>query len=114
GIDGFLKDFRSMQSQSRSANQIEANPYNILPSAECSVPWWRSPGLNYIPPAVIGGNTPNYCTLEQSEDVQSQSDGGLDEEDDDVVKQSQITASPHSGRMMLSDALAGSSSGCVA
>ncbi|KAL7174156.1 hypothetical protein ACSBR2_033414 [Camellia fascicularis] len=83
-----------MQSKSESVNQIEANPYNILPSAACSEPWWRSRNYNYISPTMIGGNTSNSSSVEQSKDGESQSDDGLDEEDD-AIKESQIT-SPHS------------------
>ncbi|CAL5352449.1 unnamed protein product [Camellia sinensis] len=85
-----------MQSKSESVNQIEANPYNILPSAACSEPWWRSRNYNHISPTMIGGNASNSSSVEQSKDGESQSDDGLDEEDD-AIKESQIT-SPHSGR----------------
>ncbi|GMP88025.1 hypothetical protein CsSME_00040162 [Camellia sinensis var. sinensis] len=83
-----------MQSKSESVNQIEANPYNILPSAACSEPWWRSRNYNHISPTMIGGNTSNSSSVEQSKDGESQSDDGLGEEDD-AIKESQIT-SPHS------------------
>ncbi|KAL7227179.1 hypothetical protein ACSBR1_022108 [Camellia fascicularis] len=85
-----------MQSKSKSASQVEANPYNISPSAVCAEPWWRSTGYNYVPPAVIGGNTSNSSSLEQSKDGQSQSDGALDEDEDDAIRESQISASPRS------------------
>ncbi|KAL7199318.1 hypothetical protein ACSBR2_021581 [Camellia fascicularis] len=89
-------EFGSMQSKSKSASQVEANPYNISPSAVCAEPWWRSTGYNYVPPAVIGGNTSNSSSLEQSKDGQSQSDGALDEDEDDAIRESQISASPRS------------------
>uniref|UniRef100_A0A5B7C9K1 Nuclear transcription factor Y subunit n=1 Tax=Davidia involucrata TaxID=16924 RepID=A0A5B7C9K1_DAVIN len=85
-----------MQSKSEGANRIEEYPYNISPSAVCSEPWWRNTGYNAISPAVIRGNASNSSSLEQSKDGQSQSDGGLNEEDDDAIKQTQNTASPRS------------------
>ncbi|GMQ00792.1 hypothetical protein CsSME_00047713 [Camellia sinensis var. sinensis] len=91
-----IQEFGSMQSKSKSASQVEANPYNISPSAVCAEPWWRSTGYNYVPPAVIGGNTSNSSSLEQSKDGQSQSDGALDEDEDDAIRESQISASPRS------------------
>uniref|UniRef100_A0A5B6YIE3 Nuclear transcription factor Y subunit n=1 Tax=Davidia involucrata TaxID=16924 RepID=A0A5B6YIE3_DAVIN len=85
-----------MQSKPEDANRIEEYPYNISPSAVCSEPWWRSTGYNAISPAVIGGNASNSSSMEQSKDGQSQSDGELNEEDDDAIKESQNTASPRS------------------
>ena len=86
-----------MQSKSESASQIEANPYKILPSAALSEPWWRHTNYNSISSAVIAENTSNSYSREQSKDYQSQSDDGVDEEDDDAIKESHISASPHSG-----------------
>lgn len=75
----FVQGFASMQSNSRSASRIEANPYSISPSTGCSEPWWRSSGTSSIPPAVIGRNTAN-SSMEQSKDCPSLSDGELDED----------------------------------
>ena len=86
-----------MQSKSKSASQMEVNAYNTSSPATCSEPWRRSMDYNSIPATEIGGNTSNSSLLEQSKDCQSQSDDGRDEEDDGAIKESQITASPHSG-----------------
>ncbi|PSR95409.1 Nuclear transcription factor Y subunit A-1 like [Actinidia chinensis var. chinensis] len=85
-----------MQSKSKSASRMEVNAYKISSLATCSEPWWRSMGYNSIPTTEIGGNTSNSSFLEQSKDCQSQSDDGMDEDDDNAIKESQITASPHS------------------
>ncbi|XP_058224624.1 nuclear transcription factor Y subunit A-1 [Rhododendron vialii] len=69
-----------MQSNSRSASRIEANPYSISPSTGCSEPWWRSSGTSSIPPAVIGRNTAN-SSMEQSKDCPSLSDEENDGQD---------------------------------
>ncbi|PSR90190.1 Nuclear transcription factor Y subunit A-1 like [Actinidia chinensis var. chinensis] len=85
-----------MQSKSESASQIEANPYKILSSAALSEPWWRHTNYNYISSNVIAENSSYPSLREQSKDDQSQSDDGVDEEDDDAIKESHISASPHS------------------
>ncbi|XP_057483190.1 nuclear transcription factor Y subunit A-1-like [Actinidia eriantha] len=85
-----------MQSKSESASQIEANPYKIPPSAALSEPWWRHTNYNSISSTVIAENTSNPSSREQSKDDQSQSDDGIDEEDDDAIRESHISASPHS------------------
>ncbi|XAR60370.1 hypothetical protein NMG60_11033715 [Bertholletia excelsa] len=85
-----------MQSNSESASRMEANLYTFSPSAACSEPWWRGTSCNTISPAVVAGNASNSSSMEQSRDGHSQSDGGLDEEVDDGLKESQISASPHS------------------
>ncbi|KAI3461104.1 hypothetical protein Pfo_017767 [Paulownia fortunei] len=80
-----------MQPKSKSVNQGEANLYNVANSTVCSERWWNNTGYNSFSPAVMRGNASDSSSLEQSVDGQSQSEGGINEEDDDTVKHSPST-----------------------
>ncbi|KAK4419573.1 Nuclear transcription factor Y subunit A-1 [Sesamum alatum] len=77
-----------MQSKSKSVNQGEANVYNVANSTVYSDPWWNNTGYNSFSPAMMRGNASDSSSLEQSVDGQSQSEGGINEEDDDTTKKS--------------------------
>ncbi|KAL0389325.1 UNVERIFIED_CONTAM: Nuclear transcription factor Y subunit A-1 [Sesamum calycinum] len=78
-----------MQSKSKSVNQGEAaGLYNVANSTLYSDPWWNNTGYNSFSPAMIRGNASDSSSLEQSVDGQSQSEGGINEEDDDTTKKS--------------------------
>lgn len=90
-----------MQSNSKGPNQI-GPPHTAPPSSVYSEPWWRGVGYNPISTTMTGGNTNNSPSSEcpnggsESNDGQSHSNGGLNEEDDDSIKESQATASSQS------------------
>ncbi|KAK4407405.1 Nuclear transcription factor Y subunit A-1 [Sesamum angolense] len=78
-----------MQSKSKSVNQGEAaGLYNVANSTLYSDPWWNNTGYNSFSPAMMRGNASDSSSLEQSVDGQSQSEGGINEEDDDTTKKS--------------------------
>ena len=89
-----------MQSNSKGANQI-GPPHTAAPSSVYSEPWWRGVGYNPISTTMIGGNTSKSPSPEcpnggsESNDAQSHSNGGLNEEDENI-KESQATASSQS------------------
>ncbi|KAG8638292.1 nuclear transcription factor Y subunit A-1 isoform X2 [Manihot esculenta] len=90
-----------MQSKSQSANPLEPDPRVIQPCAVHSEPWWRSIGFNTVSSAVPAGNTSNLSSPDGpngslSNDDQSLSNGGVNEDDDDASKESQATASSQS------------------
>lgn len=91
-----------MRSKSESTDQLEPNPNAIPPGAVYSEPWWRGVGYNSISPALAGGNVSNSSSLDcpngsESNDAQSMSNDGLNEEDDDANKESRAPASSRSG-----------------
>lgn len=77
-----------MQPKSKIVNQ-ESNLYNVANSTVYSDPWWSNNGSNSFNPAMMRGNASDSSSLEQSVDGQSQSEGGMNEEDDDTTKRSQ-------------------------
>ncbi|XP_011090024.1 nuclear transcription factor Y subunit A-1 isoform X2 [Sesamum indicum] len=87
-----------MQPKSKTVNQGETNLYNGHNSTLCSEPWWNSTGFNSFSPAMMRGNASDSSSLEQSADGQSQSEGGINEDDDETVKQSPSTMPLQSDR----------------
>lgn len=92
-----------MRSKSERTDQLEPNPNAIPPGAVYSEPWWRGVGYNSISPALAGGNVSNSSSLDcpngsESNDAQSMSNDGLNEEDDDANKESRAPASSRSAR----------------
>ncbi|KAK9274013.1 hypothetical protein L1049_018827 [Liquidambar formosana] len=91
-----------MREKSESANRPEPDPHGIPPSAVYSEPWWRGIGYNPIPPTLTGGNATNSSSPEclnggsESNDGQSLSNGGLNEHDDNAIKESQTTVTSRS------------------
>ncbi|KAG8388997.1 hypothetical protein BUALT_Bualt02G0183600 [Buddleja alternifolia] len=77
-----------MHSKSKSVNQGGPNLYNATNSSVCSDHWWNSTGYSTFSPAMMRGNASDSSSLDQSADGQSQSEGGINEEDDDTPKQS--------------------------
>lgn len=80
-----------MQSKSKSVNQGQSDLYNVANTTVYSDPWWNNTGYNSLSPAMMRGNASDSSSLEQSVDGQSQSEGGINEEDDDTTKQSPST-----------------------
>lgn len=98
----FRRKLEGMQSKSENANRLHPGSHAIPPSVY-SEPWWRNIGYNPISSVVTAGNISNSSSLEcpnagsDSNDGQSRSNNGLNEEDDDATKESQNTASSRSG-----------------
>jgi len=91
-----------MQSKSENANRLEPGSHAIPQAGVYSEPWWRI-GYNPMSPVMTGGNVSNSSSLEcpngvsDSNDGQSPSNGGLNEDDDDATKESQNTSSRSAG-----------------
>jgi nuclear transcription factor Y alpha len=87
-----------MQSKSENANRLDPGSHAIPQAGVYSEPWWRI-GYNPMSPVMTGGNVSNSSSLEcpngvsDSNDGQSPSNGGLNEDDDDATKESQNTSS---------------------
>ncbi|XP_027939755.1 nuclear transcription factor Y subunit A-9-like [Vigna unguiculata] len=108
-----------MQSKSETTNPPRSNPQSFTPSNVYSEPWWRGihPHYKPVPPQAMSGvnasnssslerppqamsvvNASNSSSLErpngdsESSEDQSLSNNGVNEEDDDVTKESQPTA----------------------
>lgn len=92
-----------MQSKSQSTSRLRPDPHTIPPASVLGEPWWRSGGYNPISPPLTGGIATNSSSLEcpnggsESNDDQSLSNDGQNEEDDDATKESKISASPQTG-----------------
>ncbi|XVF19280.1 hypothetical protein REPUB_Repub11eG0096700 [Reevesia pubescens] len=89
-----------MQSKSEAGSRLEPDPHGVPPTAVYSEPWWHNIGYDAISPGVRGGNASNSSSMEcpngsESNDGQSLSNGGLNDEDD-VNKETQTTASSRS------------------
>ncbi|KAL6502999.1 hypothetical protein OROHE_024167 [Orobanche hederae] len=84
----FLKNNGSMPSKSKNVDQEQANLYNTANSNE---PWWNNTGYISFPTTMIRGNASDTSSLEHSVDAQSQSEGGLNEEDDNTGRHSPST-----------------------
>ncbi|KAK4358884.1 hypothetical protein RND71_021113 [Anisodus tanguticus] len=78
-----------MPSDSKSTNREETNVYNGPGSTVYPEPWWNSAGYSPVNPGLMRENASDSSSLEQSADGQSQSDGGINEEDDDAPEKSQ-------------------------
>lgn len=86
-----------MPSNSKSANREETNAYNGPRSTVYSEPWWNSAVYNPVSPGLMRESASDSSSLEQSVDGQSQSDGGINEEDDDARDKSQAIVPLHAG-----------------
>ena len=92
-----------MRSKSQNTDQLGLDSHAIPPNSVYSEPWWRNAGYNPTSPTLPVGNASNSSSLEcpndasESNEDQSMSDDGLNEEDDDVTKDSHVGASPQSG-----------------
>ncbi|XP_060216025.1 nuclear transcription factor Y subunit A-1-like [Lycium barbarum] len=84
-----------MPSNSKSTNQEETNAFNGARSTVYPEPWWNSAGYNPVSPGLMRENASDSSSLEQSADGQSQSDGGISEEDDDAPEKSQSIVPLH-------------------
>ncbi|XWS71161.1 hypothetical protein CRYUN_Cryun03dG0115500 [Craigia yunnanensis] len=89
-----------MQPKSEGGSRLEPDPHGVHPTAVYSEHWWHNIGYGAISPGVRGGNASNSSSMEcpngsESNDGQSLSNGGLNEEDD-VNKQTQTTESSRS------------------
>ncbi|PIN12353.1 CCAAT-binding factor, subunit B (HAP2) [Handroanthus impetiginosus] len=80
-----------MQSKSQGGNQGEPNLYNVPNSNVYPDSWWNNTGYNSFPTTMMRGNASDSSSLEQSADGQSQSEGAMNEEDDDTTKGSPST-----------------------
>ncbi|KAL7084521.1 hypothetical protein ACP275_14G228200 [Erythranthe tilingii] len=92
-----------MQSKSKNVNQGEDNAYNVANSTVCSEPWWNHTGNPSFAPAMMRGSASESSSMEQSGDGQSQSEGIVDEEDDDTVQHSPSRVPPQPGRNCKED-----------
>ncbi|XP_051143635.1 nuclear transcription factor Y subunit A-1-like [Andrographis paniculata] len=88
----------SMQSKSKSANQGEASFYNVENSSSCFGPWWKNTGYNSFSHPMMKGDASETSSLEHSVDGLSQSEGAMNEEDDETIKQTSSTVSGLTGR----------------
>ncbi|XP_073141195.1 nuclear transcription factor Y subunit A-1-like [Henckelia pumila] len=77
-----------MQPKSKGANQVESKLFDATNSNICSEPWWNNGGNTSFSPAMMRDKASDSSSLEQSADGHSQSEGGINEEDDDAVKHS--------------------------
>ncbi|OMO81696.1 CCAAT-binding transcription factor, subunit B [Corchorus capsularis] len=89
-----------MQSKSEGRSRLEPDPHGVPANAVYSEPWWRNIGYGGISAGVRGGNASNSSSMEcpngsESNDGQSLSNGGLNE-DDDGNKETQTTATSRS------------------
>ncbi|XP_006361756.1 nuclear transcription factor Y subunit A-1 [Solanum tuberosum] len=84
-----------MPSNSKSTNREETNAYNVPRSTVYPEPWWNSAVYNPVSPGLMRENASDSSSLEQSVDGQSQSDGGINEEDDDAPEKSQSIVPLH-------------------
>ncbi|KZV22141.1 nuclear transcription factor Y subunit A-1 [Dorcoceras hygrometricum] len=77
-----------MQPNPKSVNQVESKLCNVGNSNVCSEPWWNNGGSTSFSRGMIRDKASDSSSLEQSADGHSQSEGGVNEEDDDAVKHS--------------------------
>ncbi|KAK6138404.1 hypothetical protein DH2020_027878 [Rehmannia glutinosa] len=92
-----------MPSKSKNVEQEPANFYNIANSTVRSDPWWNSTGYSSFSPTAMRGNASDSSSMEQSADAQSQSEGGINEEDDNTGKHSPSTKSLQPDRSYKQD-----------
>ncbi|TMW86502.1 hypothetical protein EJD97_021293 [Solanum chilense] len=84
-----------MPSNSKSTNREETNAYNVPRSTVYPEPWWNGAVYTPVSPGLMRENASDSSSLEQSVDGQSQSDGGINEEDDDAPEKSQSIVPLH-------------------
>lgn len=92
-----------MQSKPKTASQGEANLQNLTNSTVCSEPWWNNTGYNSFSPAVMRGNASDSSSTEQEKslDDQSQSEGRMNEEDNDTARKSPSAVPLQPGSALL-------------
>ncbi|EXB93313.1 Nuclear transcription factor Y subunit A-1 [Morus notabilis] len=92
-----------MRSKSQNTDGLGLDSHTITPTNVYSEPWWRNVGYNPISPPLTVRNASNSSSLDcpngasESNEDQSLSDDGPNEEDDDATKDSYVSASPRSG-----------------
>ncbi|PON59064.1 Nuclear transcription factor Y subunit A [Parasponia andersonii] len=92
-----------MRSKSQNKDRLGLDSHSISPTNVYSEPWWRNVGYNPGSLPMTGGNASNSSSLEfpnggsESNEDQSLSNDGPNEEDDDGTKDSHVSASPQSG-----------------
>lgn len=90
-----------MPSNSKSTNREETNAYNVPRSTVYPEPWWNGAVYTPVSPGLMRENASDSSSLEQSVDGQSQSDGGINEEDDDAPEKSQSVVPLHAGTSLI-------------
>lgn len=90
-----------MQSNSEEGSQLEPDVHGVHPTAVYSEPKWCNTSYGAISSGARGVNSLNSSSMEctnasESNDGQSLSNGALNEEDD-VNKETQTTASSRAG-----------------
>lgn len=90
-----------MQSKAKTANSLEPDPRGVSQAAFNPEPWWRGFAYNALSSGLVGGNASISSSRDcpdgsESNDHHSQSNGGANDEDD-VKRDTQATASSHSG-----------------
>ncbi|XP_073311235.1 nuclear transcription factor Y subunit A-1-like isoform X1 [Primulina huaijiensis] len=81
-------NWERMQPKSKGVNQVESKLSNLTNSNICSESWWNNGGNTSFSPAMMRDKASDSSSLEQSADGHSQSEGGINEDDDDAVKHS--------------------------
>ncbi|CAN4119875.1 unnamed protein product [Withania somnifera] len=84
-----------MPSNSKSTNRDETNVYNGPQSTVYPELWWNSAVYNPVSPGLMREKASDSSSPEQSVDGQSQSDGGINDEDDDAPEKSQSIVPLH-------------------
>ena len=96
-----------MQSKSETENQLRTDQHSYPPNNVYSEPWWRDPGYIPMTQAKPAANASNSSSLEcrnadsESNDGQSLSNSGANEEDDDAAKESPAAPPNQSGAYAL-------------
>ncbi|KAE9594125.1 putative transcription factor Hap2/NF-YA family [Lupinus albus] len=86
-----------MRSKSET-NPMRSGPHSFQPSNVYAEPWWRGIGYNPIAQTISGANATNSSSLDcpnddsESNEGQSLSNSGLNEEDDAAAEDSQLAA----------------------
>lgn len=92
-----------MQSKSQNTDRLGLDSHSIPQNNIYSEPWWRNVGYNPSSLPLTGEHASNSSSLEcpnggsDSNEDQSLSNDGPNEEDDDATKDSHVGASPQSG-----------------
>ncbi|CAA0805795.1 Nuclear transcription factor Y subunit A-1 [Striga hermonthica] len=94
-----------MQSKPKSDKEAEPNLYNVSNPSLYPDSWWNNAGFKSFNPAMIRGNASESSSREQSADGQSQSESGINEEDDDNAKQPSSTVPLHPDRNFMGEDL---------
>ncbi|GER38361.1 nuclear transcription factor Y subunit [Striga asiatica] len=94
-----------MQSKPKSDKEAVPNLYNVTNPSLCPDSWWNNAGFKSFNPTMIRGNASESSSREQSVDGQSQSESGINEEDDDNAKQPSSTMPLHTNRNFMGEDL---------